>query len=646
MIGLTGLSSYGPWTGRLGLARPAVVGGVTRKLPRQDASKCSALWNGAHDMMRTHSCGELRLTDVGKRVTLAGWVHRRRDYGSLVFVNLRDREGITQVVFDPGAASAVLGRIHEVGLEWVLAISGIVRARPEGQANPNMPTGDIEVLAEEWTVLNEARPTPFEVSRDLEVDEALRLRYRYLDLRRGRLQRNIRLRHEITTFIRQYLNNRGFLEIETPILIKSTPEGARDFVVPSRIQPGRFYALPQSPQQIKQLLMIAGFDRYYQIARCFRDEDQRADRQLEFTQLDLEMAFVDEEDIIALNEALLIDLVTNVTPHYRLRQVPFPRLGYDEALARYGTDRPDVRFGLELVDVGPVLRDSSFRVFRAALEEGGQVKGIAAPRLFSRSDIDALEQLVRHHGVPGLVWLSFDGQARGPVARHLSGGEIEALCHLTGAGEGSTLFLVAGAPKAVAAGLGELRLELGQRLDLLPADELAFVWVVDPPLFEWNDDEGRWDSVHHPFTAPRPQDLDRLESDPAAVRARAYDIVCNGNELGGGSIRIHDRATQTRVFALLGLSAGQTQEQFGHLLEAFEYGAPPHGGIAWGFDRTCMVLAGERSIREVIAFPKTLAGVDPMTGSPAPIPAENLAALGLALRRPLDEEPGVTPSGA
>ncbi len=584
--------------------------------------------------MRTHSCGELRKSDVGKRVTLAGWVHRRRDYGSLVFLNLRDRQGITQVVFDLGASAAALGGVHEVGLEWVLRVSGTVRPRPEGQANPAMATGEIEVLAEDWQVLNEARPTPFEIARELEVDEALRLRYRYLDLRRERMQRNIRLRHQVTTFVREYLNARGFLEIETPILIKSTPEGARDFVVPSRMQPGRFYALPQSPQQIKQLLMIAGFDRYYQIARCFRDEDQRADRQLEFTQLDLEMAFVSEEDVMALNEELLIDLVQAVTPHYRLRQVPFPRLSYAEAMARYGTDRPDLRFGLELVDVSAALAQSSFGVFRAALEADGQVKAIAVPRLFRRGETDALEQVVRRCGAAGLIWLAFDGEVRGPSARHLTAEEIAALRDLTQADDGWTVFLVAGGAKTVAASLGELRLELGRRLGLLPDDELAFVWIVEPPLFEWNADEGRWDSVHHPFTAPRPEDVASLEMDPGAVRARAYDIVCNGNELGGGSIRIHERPVQARVFGLLGLTPEQAQEQFGHLLEAFEYGAPPHGGIAWGFDRTVMVLAGERSIRDVIAFPKTLAGVDPMTGSPAPIPDENLAALGLALRQP------------
>lgn len=584
-------------------------------------------------MMRSHTCGELRRAHVGQRVTLCGWVHRRRDYGSLVFVNLRDREGITQVVFDLGAAgAAALQAVHAVGLEWVLAVTGTVRPRPEGQANPNMATGEIEVLAEDWTVLNEARPTPFEIARELEIDEALRLRYRYLDLRRERLQRNIALRHRITNFVRQFLNERGFLEIETPILLKSTPEGARDFVVPSRLQPGRFYALPQSPQQMKQLLMVAGFDRYYQIARCFRDEDQRADRQLEFTQLDLEMAFVDENDVMAVNEALLVAIVQTITPHYRIREQPFPRLTYAEAMARYGTDRPDIRFGLELADVSDVLAQSSFRVFRSAIETGGRIKALAAPRLFSRAEIDRFEQLVRDHGAAGLIWLAFDAELRGPAARFLQPEEVTALQHRTGAGAGGTLFLVAGPEKSATVSLGELRLELGRRLGLLADDELAFVWIIDPPLFEWNSEEGRWDSVHHPFTAPRPEDLPLLDRDPGAVRARAYDIVCNGNELGGGSIRIHQRSVQARIFELLGLTADQAKEQFGHLLEAFEYGAPPHGGIAWGFDRTVMVLAGESSIREVIAFPKTLAGVDPMTGSPAVIPDEHLAALGLALR--------------
>jgi aspartyl-tRNA synthetase len=589
-------------------------------------------------MLRTHTCGELRLAQVGQVVTLAGWVNRRRDHGGLVFVNLRDREGITQVVVDPDAAPDVFRTVHDVGLEWVVAVDGVVRPRPEGQANPNMPTGEIEVLAQSLTVLNPARTTPFEISREIEVDEALRLRYRYLDLRHERLQRNLLLRHRVTAFVRQFLNERGFIEVETPVLIKSTPEGARDFIVPSRLQPGKFYALPQSPQQIKQLLMVAGLDRYYQIARCFRDEDQRADRQLEFTQLDVEMAFIEEEDIMALNEALLIALAQSVTPHLRIREMPFPRLTFAESMARFGNDRPDMRFGVELVDLRAEVAGSGFQVFADTVSSGGQVKAIAVPKLFSRSEIDGLEGFVRERGAAGLIWLSFEAeQVRGSAARFLSEAEVAVIRERTGAVPGTTVLIVAGAAAVVAASLGELRLEVGRRLDLIPADEMAFCWIVDPPLFEWNDGEGRWDSMHHPFTAPQLRDLAKLATDPGSVRARAYDIVCNGNELGGGSIRIHERSVQSVVFGLLGMSEEQATSQFGHLLEAFEYGAPPHGGIAWGFDRVVMVLAGEKSIREVIAFPKTLAGVDPMTNSPSPVPLENLAVLGIALREtPLD----------
>lgn len=584
-------------------------------------------------MLRTHTCGELRAEHIGATVSLAGWVNRRRDHGGLVFLDLRDRNGLTQVVFDPELAPDAFQAASEVGHEWVIAIDGTVRPRPEGQANAHMPTGAIEVAAGALRVLNPSLTPPFEIARELNVDDTQRLRYRYLDLRRARMQKNIQLRHAVTAFIRQFLNRRDFLEIETPILLKATPEGARDFLVPSRVHPGRFYALPQSPQQIKQILMVAGMDRYYQIARCFRDEDPRADRELEFTQLDLEMAFVEAADVMALNEALFVELVRAVAPDLRIRELPFPHMRYDDAMERYGCDKPDLRFGLELVDIGPAVAASGFRVFAETIARGGRVKAIAAPHIFTRREIDELEALVRSHGAAGLAWLAFDlgGEVRGSVAKQLATGEIAAIRESAAAAEGSTVLIVAGDGPVVARSLDRLRADLGRRLDLIPEGELAFMWLIDPPLFEWNAGEARWDSVHHPFTSAHPDDLPKLEGDPGAVRALAYDVVCNGYELGGGSIRIHTREVQNTVFRLLGLSDEQTRAQFGHLLTAFEYGAPPHGGIAWGIDRTVAILAGESNIREVIAFPKSLSAVDLMTGAPSPVPPEDLAVLGLAL---------------
>ncbi len=587
-------------------------------------------------MLRTHTCGQLRLEHVGQRVTLAGWVNRRRDHGGLVFLNLRDRDAITQVVFDPDAAPEAFQQVHEVGQEWVVGVSGLVRARPEGQANPDMATGDVEVVADELRILNRSKTPPFEVARELDVDEALRLKYRYLDLRRDRMRRNIMLRHAVTSYVREFLNDHDFAEVETPILIKSTPEGARDFLVPSRMHKGKFYALPQSPQQIKQLLMIAGLDRYYQLARCFRDEDQRADRQLEFTQLDIEMAFVDEDDVMSLTEALFIGLVQTVTPHFKVMRQPFPRLTYAQSMERFGTDQPDMRFELELVDLSRVAQTCGFRVFSSAVAAGGKVRAVAAPTAFTRREIDELEELVKERGAAGLAWLIFDTNgARGPVAKFLTEDEISAIEEALPEARPATALIVAGDGDVVAASLARLREEVATRLDMVPEDSLAFAWITDAPLVEWNADEDRWDSMHHPFTSPQERDLPLLDSEPSEVRARAYDVVCNGYELAGGSIRIHERAVQAQVFALLGISAQEAEEQFGHLLTAFEYGAPPHGGIAWGFDRVVMVLAGEDSIREVIAFPKTLSGVDLMTDSPSEPPVELLDDLGIRVRTPL-----------
>lgn len=591
-------------------------------------------------MYRTHTCGELRAAHIGGRAVLSGWVHRRREHGGLVFVDLRDRYGITQVVFDRGISEQAFAAGVRLGSEDVVRVEGQVAARIEGQANPDMATGEIELRADDVRVLNAAETTPFEVARDdLNIDEVRRLRYRYLDLRRARMRRNLELRHDVLRRIRGFLEARGFLEVETPILARSTPEGARDFLVPSRLAPGAFYALPQSPQQMKQILMVAGVDRYYQMARCFRDEDLRADRQLEFTQLDIEMSFVEQEDVIALTEALLLDLVGAVTPERPVRETPFPRMTYADAMARYGTDKPDLRFGLEIVDLGDVLADTEFRVFSGTLAAGGRVRAIAVPAVFSRREMGELEEVATRFGAKGLAWLAFEeGGVRGPIAKFLSEEDVAGIRARTGVEEGGSVMIVAADERVASESLGRLRMELGARLELVDESELAFLWVIDPPVVDWNEDEERWDAVHHPFTSPRPEDLPLMDSDPGAVRAQAYDIVLNGYELGGGSIRIHDADLQRRLFALLGIDEAQARAEFGHMLEAFRYGAPPHGGIAWGLDRVVMLLAGEDTIREVIPFPKTLTGADPMTDAPAAVPEGSLEALGIELRSPAQSQ--------
>jgi aspartyl-tRNA synthetase len=513
------------------------------------------------------------------------------------------------------------------------ACGGGARRRPTDQENPELATGEIEVVADSLEILNEARTPPFAITEGSTAEETLRLRYRYLDLRRADMQRKLTLRHQVVGFIRRFLDERDFLEVETPVLIKSTPEGARDYLVPSRIHPGEFYALPQSPQQLKQLLMVAGIDRYYQIARCFRDEDQRADRQPEFTQLDLEMSFVEQEDVLQVTEALFTALLKKVGSK-RLLFKPFPRLTYEEAIDRYGTDRPDMRFGMLLVNLSDLVADSDFLVFSSAVDEGGLVKAIRVPGCadYSRRQIEELSHFVQSHGAGGLVSIAvMEEGPRSAITKHLSAETVDAILERLGAEPGDLLLIVAGERHVVAESLGQLRLEMGRRLGLLDETVLAFAWVVDMPLFEWKEQENRWDAMHHPFTAPVEEDLPLLDTDPGAARAQQYDIVCNGVEIGGGSIRIHRRDTQEKIFRIMGLPQEQIRSQFGHLLEAFEYGTPPHGGIAPGIDRLVMVLAGEQTIREVMAFPKTGAAADLMFEAPSAVSEEQLKELHLRL---------------
>ncbi len=591
---------------------------------------------------KTHYCGDLRKEDSGQEVLLAGWVHRRRDHGRLIFIDLRDTRGLVQVVFNPKTAPEAHEAAGDVRNEYVLQVRGVVSPRPAGTENAALPTGEVEVVASEAHVLNVAKTPPFYINEEVEVDELLRLRYRYLDLRRVTVHDRFGMRHRVTKYIRDFLDARGFYDIETPILTKSTPEGARDYLVPSRIYPGNFYALPQSPQQLKQLLMVAGFEKYYQIARCFRDEDFRADRQAEFTQLDMEMSFIDQTDILDLIEELFAGMISALRPDIELAPPPFPRFTYDDVMRRYGTDKPDIRYGMELADVTDLGPTCDFAVFRDVIAAGGQIRGFAAPGAgtFTRRDVDSLTSFVEDQGGKGLISVALLGEGpvdgltmedvRSPMHSHLSLELIKGLAQRTGANRGDLLIVVADQPAVASAALDALRREMAARLNLADPQTAACCFVVDFPLFDWSESEQRWDSVHHPFTAPKDDDVALLESDPGKARSKAYDFVINGMEGAGGSIRIHRREVQEKVFDLLGIERQEARYRFGHMLEAFEYGAPPHGGIAAGVDRIVAFLTGAPNIREVIAFPKTQSAYDPMMGAPSPVSPKQLEELSIA----------------
>lgn len=580
--------------------------------------------------LRTFSGGQLSAKDIGREVVLNGWVQKRRDLGGLIFVDLRDRSGLVQVVYNPEIAQGAFERAEKLRSEFVVAVKGKVQARPAGTVNSNMPTGEIEVLGLELEILNEAQTPPIYIAENIDVDENVRLKYRYLDLRRPEMQRNLMLRHRVTKIARDFLDSQGFLEIETPILNKSTPEGARDFLVPSRVNPGRFYALPQSPQLFKQLLMVSGMERYFQIARCFRDEDLRADRQPEFTQIDLEMSFLNRDLLLNMMEEMIVKIFSETIGITVKR--PFARMEYQEAMARFGSDKPDVRFGLEIVEISDLVSNCGFKVFTGVVASGGKVVGIKVPGCanYTRSQLDELSPLAAKYGAKGLAYLALTGEGvKSPIAKFFSETELQPIISRFQAQTGDLILLIADKPNVALTAMGQVRLEFGRRLKLIPADHYEFLWVINFPLLEYDEEEQRYVAVHHPFTSPLEEDLDKIDSEPGKVRANAYDLVLNGTELGGGSIRIFQRGLQEKMFKVIGLSEEDAKVKFGFLLDAFEYGTPPHGGIAFGLDRLVMLLAGCSSIRDVIAFPKTTSGACLMSDMPSEVEPRQLKELSI-----------------
>jgi aspartyl-tRNA synthetase len=594
-------------------------------------------------LLKTINCGDLNSKHVGEKVTLAGWVDRRRDHGQLIFIDLRDRSGVVQAVFNPETSKASHEVASQLRGEFVVRMTGKVAPRPAGTINPKLATGEVEVLVDEAEILNIAKTPPFYINEDIDINENVRLKYRYLDLRRERMKKNIILRHEVIKFIREFFYQRDFLEVETPIMMKSTPEGARDYLVPSRLYAGKFYALPQSPQQFKQLLMVGGIERYFQIAKCFRDEDTRKDRQPEFTQLDIEMSFIEEEDILRLLEELFTSLMEKLKPEVKFNK-PFLRLPYAVALEKYGTDKPDLRFGLEISDLSDIAVKTEFGVFKTVVKDGGKVKGILAPGCcaYTRSQLDELNTLVQSLGGAGLLTIGLGSQpgslseltaemVKSRAAKFINLDQVKQIAERLGAKMGDLLLIVAGKNSLVGSVLGEIRKEMGKRLNLIDNNEIKYAFIVDFPLLNWNAEENRWEAMHHPFTQPRETDISLLDKSPETVHGRHYDLVCNGFELGGGSIRIHSGELQRRIFGLLGHSEERIKLLFGHLIEAFEYGAPPHGGVAVGLDRLLMILAHEETIRDVIAFPKNQSAYDMMLDAPAEVSQKQVDELHIRL---------------